>query len=90
MTSFKKTLNCLGLVAILALPLAACTNTWHGMKSDWHGMTNTSDKDKRAVPAETTSTSQTTTTTTTPEGTSESTTTTTTKEPVVIRPMYNN
>lgn len=65
MTAFKKSLICLGLAAVIASPLAACTNTWHGMKSDYHHMTNTPNSDDKDVPATVqSSTSRTTTTTT--------------------------
>ena len=90
MTSFKKTVTILGLAAVLASPLGACSNTWHGMKSDYHHMTNTPNSDDKGyVPAKAvTTSSQTTTTTATPDGMAQSTTTTTHEKTVVVKPAY--
>lgn len=39
MINLKKFVMCLGLMAVCALPLSACSGTWDGMKEDWHDMT---------------------------------------------------
>lgn len=43
MTNFKKLAMCLSLVAVLGLPLAACSSTWQGMKNDWNDMTSSNE-----------------------------------------------
>jgi hypothetical protein len=42
--NLKKFVMCLGLLAVCALPLSACSGTWDGMKEDWHDMTGSNDQ----------------------------------------------
>ncbi len=46
--NFKKFVMCLGLIAVSALPLSACSGTWDGMKEDWHDMTGSNDSHMEA------------------------------------------
>ena len=52
MTKFNKVIVCLGLFAVMSLPLAGCSNTWHGMKSDWHHVTGEESNDVAPAPAQ--------------------------------------
>ncbi len=48
MINLKKFVMCLGLLAVCALPLSACSGTWDGMKEDWHDMTGSNDQSGEA------------------------------------------
>jgi hypothetical protein len=39
----------LGLLAMLAAPLAGCSGTWQGVKNDWHDMTGSNDSAEPAA-----------------------------------------
>lgn len=52
MTKFNKLALALGLFAVMSLPLAGCTNTWHGVKSDWHHVTGDDEASDRMERAE--------------------------------------
>ncbi len=48
MINLKKFVMCLGLLAVCALPLSACSGTWDGMKEDWHDMTGSNESRMQA------------------------------------------
>ena len=41
--TIQKLVLCLGLATILSAPLAGCSDTWNGMKNDWHDMTGSNE-----------------------------------------------